>query len=510
MESAIDRARGGGAPIESRVRSRFEGAMGTDLGGVRMHTDDSADKLSRAVSAKAFTTGNDVFFSKGSYDPHSSDGQHLLAHELTHTVQQQGSARRTSVQRMSVQGTDFSATTSVRVFSGGGSGNVALFSDGGTPIIVKVDQLIGHEVVVAGNLLSGANAADGASGGYQVKAPDSRIASPSEIQAIKAATLANLKPGDDPRNFVTGLDSKNPTIIAEKMSGSNMEDIIKNEAHGTKNSKGKTKANPDSILFQMVNKSGPLTSLGKAAVPDIMMGMRDRIVGAWNAQNFMYDETTKTFNFVDNTQNIDSGFVTTVELGGGYIHTSKAAFESWAGLPQIAQLTGDIPTLASAMFTTITGLNDFTGILGDFPNTKDPETFELLKAAIVKNQKKMTGYLASGLKDGLKTVTALLKNPLPLTTGVPAAKRLEVVQSLLAKSYVLAGKAPDAAWTQAGIDAAKMVPQAPPRPTTAPPQMPPLPATPSQGATQPGASGSTWQRGATPGRGNIKIGTRGR
>ncbi len=100
VESRITGLRGRGAPMESSVRSSFENAMGVDLGAVRVHHDSTADQLNRTVSAKAFTTGNDVFFSKGTYSPGTRGGQRLLAHELTHTVQQSGIAQRSPVQRI--------------------------------------------------------------------------------------------------------------------------------------------------------------------------------------------------------------------------------------------------------------------------------------------------------------------------------------------------------------------------------------------------------------------------
>nr|MCU0474881.1 DUF4157 domain-containing protein [Anaerolineae bacterium] len=52
------------------------------------HTDAQSDTLNRSVGAKAFTQGSDIFFKSGAFQPESSDGQHLLAHELTHTIQQ--------------------------------------------------------------------------------------------------------------------------------------------------------------------------------------------------------------------------------------------------------------------------------------------------------------------------------------------------------------------------------------------------------------------------------------
>jgi hypothetical protein len=70
----------------------MERALGADLSGVRIHADRRADELSRLLQARAFTTGQHVFFRRGAYDPVSSGGRALLAHELTHVVQQRGAA----------------------------------------------------------------------------------------------------------------------------------------------------------------------------------------------------------------------------------------------------------------------------------------------------------------------------------------------------------------------------------------------------------------------------------
>ena len=86
--SAIMSARAGGQALSGDVRARFEGFFGADLGGVKIHNDGTSDKLCRSINAEAFTTGNDVFFSSRNFKPGSSSGDHLLAHELTHVVQQ--------------------------------------------------------------------------------------------------------------------------------------------------------------------------------------------------------------------------------------------------------------------------------------------------------------------------------------------------------------------------------------------------------------------------------------
>jgi hypothetical protein len=63
-------------------------SFGQDFSGVRVHSSPEADDLNHQLSAKAFTTGQDIFFREGAYAPGSSGGQELIAHELTHVVQQ--------------------------------------------------------------------------------------------------------------------------------------------------------------------------------------------------------------------------------------------------------------------------------------------------------------------------------------------------------------------------------------------------------------------------------------
>jgi hypothetical protein len=94
VERAIESSRGSGQPLHSGVQSRMGQALDADFSGVRVHTDSEADGLNRSLQARAFTTGKDVYFRQGEYNPGSSSGRELLAHELTHVVQQGGSAVR--------------------------------------------------------------------------------------------------------------------------------------------------------------------------------------------------------------------------------------------------------------------------------------------------------------------------------------------------------------------------------------------------------------------------------
>jgi outer membrane protein OmpA-like peptidoglycan-associated protein len=89
--SALDRAvPSPGQPLDAHTCGLFESRFGYDFGNVRIHTDAQANRLSNALAAKAFTQGNDIYFSDNRYDPHSTAGQTLLAHELVHVTQQSG------------------------------------------------------------------------------------------------------------------------------------------------------------------------------------------------------------------------------------------------------------------------------------------------------------------------------------------------------------------------------------------------------------------------------------
>lgn len=87
------RAHGAGAPLDAATLDFMQPRFGRRLDGVRVHTDAFAQQQARALGANAFTLGQDMFFAGGAYQPGTTAGRRLLAHELTHTVQQRGAAR---------------------------------------------------------------------------------------------------------------------------------------------------------------------------------------------------------------------------------------------------------------------------------------------------------------------------------------------------------------------------------------------------------------------------------
>lgn len=90
IEQNIQSSRGSGQGLSESIKEPMEEAFGADFSRVKVHTDGNANQLNRSLHSRAFATGQDIFFKGGEYNPESEDGQELIAHELTHVVQQGG------------------------------------------------------------------------------------------------------------------------------------------------------------------------------------------------------------------------------------------------------------------------------------------------------------------------------------------------------------------------------------------------------------------------------------
>ncbi len=94
VEQRLSALQGSGSPLPDSVRAHMEPRFGADFGSVRLHADSEAGQLNRDLQARAFTHGNDIYMGSGAYSPGSPAGDRLLAHELTHVIQQSGSKGR--------------------------------------------------------------------------------------------------------------------------------------------------------------------------------------------------------------------------------------------------------------------------------------------------------------------------------------------------------------------------------------------------------------------------------
>lgn len=90
LTSKLQGSQSAGQRLPEKVSSEMGSKMGADLSGVKVHTGSNAIQMSREIGAQAFTYGSDIYFNQGKYNPENSEGKHLLAHELTHVVQQKG------------------------------------------------------------------------------------------------------------------------------------------------------------------------------------------------------------------------------------------------------------------------------------------------------------------------------------------------------------------------------------------------------------------------------------
>lgn len=90
LNRQLKATKGKGSRLPDVLKSEMSAKMGADFSGVNVHTNDEAVQMNRRLGARAFTHGTDVYFNSGQYNPASADGKHLLAHELTHVIQQNG------------------------------------------------------------------------------------------------------------------------------------------------------------------------------------------------------------------------------------------------------------------------------------------------------------------------------------------------------------------------------------------------------------------------------------
>lgn len=99
LSGSIQNSRGRGAPLDGNSQSFMEARFGVDFSSVKIHTDSDSVQMNKELNAQAFTVGNDVYFNEGKYQPDTNNGKRLLAHELTHVLQQGHATQTDNIQR---------------------------------------------------------------------------------------------------------------------------------------------------------------------------------------------------------------------------------------------------------------------------------------------------------------------------------------------------------------------------------------------------------------------------
>jgi hypothetical protein len=109
LSSRIESSSGKGTTMPAKTLSEMSTSFGQDFSHVNIHTDTNAVQMNKELNAQAFTHGSDIYFNNGKYNPESSGGRQLLAHELTHVVQQGSSIQPKKIQRTIGDGHDLNA-----------------------------------------------------------------------------------------------------------------------------------------------------------------------------------------------------------------------------------------------------------------------------------------------------------------------------------------------------------------------------------------------------------------
>ena len=107
IQTVTDVVRGGGQPLPESARAFFEPRFGHDFSGVRVHTGAAASASANSLNARAYTLEQDIVFGSGQFEPETDNGKRLLAHELTHVIQQNAQGRQSAANQMEIQRRSF-------------------------------------------------------------------------------------------------------------------------------------------------------------------------------------------------------------------------------------------------------------------------------------------------------------------------------------------------------------------------------------------------------------------
>ena len=454
----IQRAGGGGKPLDEKVRGQMERGFGADFSGVRVHTGAQADTLNRSLNARAFTTGKDIFFKRGEYNPGSSAGKELLAHELTHTVQQGAAGVQRTVTRgskalfhptqekqvvrrtLSVDDTDWSKTRTVTSITADAKGGVLVFHGGGkSKIAVKPGETRIAENLIVGNLgkqLSGTENKEKKKE-WKFQTPDVRlVASPIEAEQIEMTANEKLDPSLKQHEKTQTLIAKSGSagsLVMSFMSGESMDKL------SVKDRMKKNEFDPTHIFNQFVLDETLLVALGRATAMDIYMGNGDRIMKYFAPQNILVNQKKKQLNLIDNVMD---------EKEANFDCSDLKGLQHWLTQEFYAPfIQGKYEQVWTRAWT-----NMQNSIHPEKKGSFGEETDKILRERFI-----------SGLIQGKERLMIALQNPEQLVTGVPEkerqsaliavwARRLALTQGDVANAVVLLEQANEMAGLEGGMN----------------------------------------------------------
>jgi hypothetical protein len=315
LSGSIERARGGGSSLPDSLRSRLEPAFGSSLAGVRIHTDGEAARLNRMISARAFTTGNDIFFGSGEFRPHTPAGERMLAHELAHTRQQVGVGRLHRLWDLDAPQIDWTRTDRVGTIP---SGQAVFFmtDSAGDKIVVKSeDREVGLgelSSVMHENLANVKSVRHRKLGAPDRQAIGGLLGTKNKLDAASWTELGNNKKDvgwlkQDLKDRIDGMD---PVDIAQYFQQSQMTAlggaslIAMSYASGATAAKVGKSADPNQMkpeksrMRSLLMDYKHMINVGQLTAVDAFMGNQDRaLVG--NMGNWIYDPYTAAITTID-------------------------------------------------------------------------------------------------------------------------------------------------------------------------------------------------------------------
>jgi hypothetical protein len=357
----LQASQGRGRPLPPALRDTFETRFGADFSSVRVHSDAAAGQLSQDIQAQAFTRGSDIFLGAGQSAAATTAGKRLLAHELTHVVQQGAAPLKTATapqqvtqptaagsklagqiqRKLDWQNTAWGNAKKAWASAGGGAG-VLFVTDKPNdaqvdPVVVKTGENAAAETVLAANLYRSGK------GKWSAYAPGARVVTPDEGSKIKQAAVNWQISEDDKRakGIIDGVD-KPGAVVYEFAHGKEFKtastdefkakfpqkefDLNQFETFIEESKTAGKKPFTDKSPLLLLQNAKFVTSLGFTSALDIFTGNWDRLTNMYNPENFMVDMGKKQIALIDNVN------PNTVYAFKNYSHiTAEQAFSNWRG-----------------------------------------------------------------------------------------------------------------------------------------------------------------------------------
>lgn len=327
LSRRIDAARSGGSALDEPVRQRMEAGFGQSLGDVRVHTGGEAATLARSVSARAFTTGRDIFFGAGEYAPGTPEGERVLAHEIAHTRQQSGAARRLHRWALEDRTIAWNKTRTISTIDSGQA--IYVLDDGTGKIVVKTeDSPIGlgklSEVVL--DNLSGAKSVKH----RKLSAKDRQAVVPlitaPDAGLLDRASWAKLGRNKRTEGWLiesleqqagkpkgSGIDDVDDVEVGRHfhdvylhtamgntpmMAMSFADGVRAQEASTTRNMRNPMDTSGTDMMRGLLTDFKHMQGLGKLTAIDLFLGNGDRVMSG-NVGNWFYDPWSAAITVID-------------------------------------------------------------------------------------------------------------------------------------------------------------------------------------------------------------------